>query len=174
MNNRLPIALINSHSGLALPPELNDRIALTPQQIFNEADAYTDNIFDFRDRALYFETFPYSRAIIDENRPTDPNFHHRNGDGVVKRITSYDIPVSHPGMEPEPEWEQHLINHYWQRWHDRLEKIEQDPRVKLVIDCHSMAAVGPSGYDDPSQLRPRVEVANLGDCCGNLRPVGSG
>lgn len=170
MTQKLPIAIISPHGGLDIPPELDGRIALTAEQIFNDADAYVDQIFDFRDRVLYYETFPYSRAILDMNRPADSQLHHRQGDGVVKRQSSYGVPVFHPRMEPEENLEHYLINHYWQPWHDRLTEIEHDERVKLVIDCHSMAAVGPDAYDDPSQLRPRLEIANLGDYLGQLYP----
>ncbi len=143
---------------------------MTPEQIFNEADAYLNDIFDFREQLLYFETFPYSRAILDVNRPTDSASHHRQGDGMIKHLTSYGDPVYYPGREPESDLKQYLIKRYWQPWHNRLAEIEQDERVKLVIDCHSMAAVGPSAYDDPFLLRPRVEVGNLGDEQGNLSP----
>lgn len=170
MTAKLPIALIMPHSGLAIPPELNGRVALTPAQIFNEADAYIDDIFDFREEVLAFEVFPYSRALLDMNRPADSRLHHRNGDGVVKRITSYGTPVYRSRLEPEPELEQYLIHHYWQPWHDRLHDIEHDARIQLVIDCHSMAAVGPAAYDDPAQLRPRVQTANLGDYRAEVYP----
>jgi len=165
---KLPIAIISPHGGLMIPKELNGRVCLTAEQIFNEADAYVDEIFDFRDRVLYYETFAYGRAILDMNRPADSQLHHRRGDGVVKRQTSYGDPVYHPRLEPEADLEQLLINRYWQPWHDRLTAIERDERVRLVIDCHSMAAIGPDTYDDPSQLRPRVSVANMGDYCGEL------
>jgi formiminoglutamase len=167
----LPIAIISPHGGLEIPPELQGRIALTPEQIFNEADAYVNDIFDFRDRVLAFEAFPYGRALIDVNRPADDSQHHRPGDGVVKRLTSYGDPVFLPGLEPEAELEQSLIQRYWQPWHDRLAEIEQDERIKLVLDCHSMAAVGPTTYDDPAQLRPRTQTANLGDAQGELYPA---
>jgi formiminoglutamase len=165
---RLPIALVMPHGGLAVPPELDGRIALTPTQIFNEADLYVEQLFDFRDRVLYWETFPYARAILDLNRPADSALHHRLGDGVVKRQTSYGDPVFHPRLEPEPALENYLIHHYWQPWHDRLTAIERDERVKLVIDCHSMAAIGPDMYDDPAAIRPFAQVANLGDHRGEL------
>lgn len=166
----LPIALILPHGGLAIPPELHGRVALTPAQIFNEADAYVNDIFGFPERVLAYETFGYGRALLDMNRPADSQLHHRNGDGVVKRITSYGTAVYHPRLQPDPELEQYLIHHYWQPWHDRLTEIEHDPRIKLVIDCHSMAAVGPITYDDPAQLRPRLQTANLGDYRGELYP----
>jgi N-formylglutamate amidohydrolase len=170
MHNKLPIAIISPHGGLSIPPELVDRVDLSPEQIFNEADAYIDDLFDFRDRVLYFETFPFARTIIDVNRPADASQHHRVGDGVVKTITGYGDAVYRPGMEPNPAFEQVLIGRYWQPWQNRLHRIAQDQRVKLVLDCHSMAAIGPTTYDDPAQMRPRIEVANLGDVNGNVYP----
>lgn len=170
MTTKLPIAIISPHGGLAIPDELNGRIALTPEQIFNEADAYIDDIFNFADDVLYYETFPYARCILDMNRPANSALHHRQGDGVVKRITSYGDPVYHPRLEPDEQFEQYLINQHWQLWHDKLNVIANDPRIKLVIDCHSMASEGPATYDDPGNLRPRVSVSNMGDIYGNVYP----
>ena len=170
MTTKLPIAIISPHAGTAVPEELNGRIALTPEQIFNEADAYIDDIFNFANDVLYYETFPYARCILDMNRPANSALHHRQGDGVVKRTTSYGDPVYHPRLEPDEQLEQYLVNHYWQTWHDKLNRIANDPQVKLVIDCHSMASEGPSHYDDPGRVRPRVEVANMGDIYGNIYP----
>ena len=170
MSEKLPIAILLPHASLEIPPELAGRTALTPEQIFNEADAHTDQIYDFRDRVLYFEVFPYARALVDVNRPADSALLKRQGDGVVKRFTSYGAAVYHPRMEPEESLERYLINRYWRPWHNRLAQIAADSRVKLVLDCHSMAAKGPSKYDDPGRLRPCVAVGNLGDIYGNLYP----
>ena len=57
---KLPIAIVLPHAGLQIPPELTDRLALTPEQIFNEADAYTDLIYDFRDQVVHWACFPLS------------------------------------------------------------------------------------------------------------------
>ena len=158
----LPIAIILPHPGRDIPPELSGRIALTPEQIFNEADAYTDLIYDFRDRVLHWVSFPYARAILDVNRPDDLD-QTRPGDGIVKRQTSYGDPVFRPGQEPDPALERTLIDRYWRPWHNQLAAIAADKRVKWVIDGHSMAATGPGKYDDPGRIRPRVSVANFGN-----------
>ena len=103
-----PIAIVNPHSGLAVPPELEGRLALTERQIFNEADIFAEQIYDFADDVLYTEVFPIARAIIDVNRPNDPS-RVRPGDGIVKRQTSYGAPVFLPGAEPDAALEQLLI-----------------------------------------------------------------
>ncbi|MDQ7025156.1 MAG: N-formylglutamate amidohydrolase [Anaerolineae bacterium] len=169
MTDRLPIAIVIPHGGLTIPSELTERIALTEEQIFNEADVYTDLIYEYRDYVLHWHSFLYSRAIIDVNRPSDDKLHFRSGDGAVKRITSYGATVFAPDKEPDAELERELIEKYWQTWHDQLAKIAADDQVKLVLDCHSMAALGPSNYGDPSQVRPRVTASNIGDAEGNPR-----
>lgn len=170
MSEKLPIAIIIPHAGLETPPQVNGRLALTAAQIFNEADAWTDELFDFRDHVLYQVVFPYARAVVDVNRPIDPALVPRPDDGVVKRRTSYGAAVYQPGHEPDAALEQALIETYWQPWHAQLAAICNDDRVKLVIDCHSMAAAGPSSYSDPAQLRPRVMAGNLGGPDGEMVP----
>jgi N-formylglutamate amidohydrolase len=165
----LPIAIINPHSGLAIPPELEGRIALNDAQIFNESDAYADRLYDFGDRVLYFETFPYARALLDVNRSVD-GAEFRTGDGFLKTRTSYGADVYLPHAMPVEDLRQMLIMRYWQKWHSKLTRIASDERVKLVIDAHTMAAVGPAGYGDADALRARVLVGNYGDAQGEAIP----
>ncbi|MCA9936746.1 MAG: N-formylglutamate amidohydrolase [Anaerolineales bacterium] len=162
---KLPIAVIVPHAGLTVPPEVADVVSLTAVQIFNEADAYVDQLFDFREQVQHWLTFPFARAILDVNRPDDPAL-TRPGDGVVKWQTSYGTAVYPPHLRPNSALERQLVAAYWQPWHDQLAAIAADPQIKLVIDAHSMAAVGPSKYDDPGVLRPRVSVSNLGNALG--------
>ncbi|MCB8967759.1 MAG: N-formylglutamate amidohydrolase [Ardenticatenaceae bacterium] len=169
MAEKLPIAIVIPHAGLALPPELAARVALTPAQIFNEADVYVDQLFDFREAVLHWVCFPYARALLDVNRPDDTAL-TRPGDGIVKWQTSYGTAVYPPHQIPDADLTRQLTQRYWQSWHEQLATVARDERVKLVIDAHSMAAVGPGKYDDPGKLRPSVSVGNLGDTNGE--PVG--
>jgi N-formylglutamate amidohydrolase len=169
MTPTLPIAIILPHGGLEILPELADSVSLTPEQIFNEADAYVDEIYDYRDRVLHWLNFPYARAILDVNRPDDASSHHRLGDAAVKFQTSYGTPVFFEDKAPDVALVNQLIGRYWRPWHQQLSDIVADPAVRLVIDCHSMAAVGPAAYDDPAALRPRVSSSNLGDAQGEPR-----
>ena len=169
MTDKLPIAVLIPHGGLAVPPELKGRVALTPEQIFNEADAYVDDIFDYRGRVGHWLNFPYARAILDVNRPDNAALHHRLGDGAIKEQTSYGTAVFHDGRAPDMARVNALIAAYLRPWHEKVAAIVDDPAIKLVVDCHSMAAVGPSAYDDPAVLRPRVSSSNLGDAQGEPR-----
>ncbi|MCL4868554.1 MAG: N-formylglutamate amidohydrolase [Anaerolineae bacterium] len=169
---KLPIAIILPHAGWQIPSELEGRVALSPEQIFNEADAYTDLIYAFQDRVQHWLCFPYARAILDVNRLAGLAI-NRPGDGIVKWQTSYGDPVYYPGHYPDEGLEQQLIEQYWRPWHEQLESIAADPEVKLVIDAHSMAATGPGQYDDPGKLRPRLALCNYGDLDGGPHPDGT-
>ncbi len=174
MTERLPVAIVLPHSSLAIPPELADSIILTPEQIFNEADAYTDLIYDYRERVLHWYSFPYARAIIDVNRPQGVHQLVSDGDGIIKGQTSYAAPVFAPGKEPDAKLENHLIQTYWQSWHQQMEEIVADDRVKLVLDCHSMAALSPpnTSFSTMSPVRPRITASNMGDSTGHQQAGG--
>jgi formiminoglutamase len=161
MATPLPIAIVSPHGSLTIPPELKDLSQLTPAQIFNEADAYIDDIFDFGDKVSKTVRFPYARALLDVNRALDSTL-NRPGDGIIKAQTSYGEPVYTADKFPNADLCRHLINKYWHTWHQQLETIVNDPTIKLVIDAHSMAATGPDTYDDPDLRRPRFMVGNMG------------
>jgi len=163
---KLPIAIILPHASLDVPPEFEGRLAINKDQIYNEADVYTDLLFDFRDQVTHWLRFPYARALIDVNRPADPAFLKRIGDGIVKDVTSYGSPIFSPGQHPTLSEEEAIIHRYWTSWHEQLVAIAADPDIKLVIDAHSMAARGPQKYDPEEKLRPRACVSNLGDSAG--------
>ncbi|MCO6452444.1 MAG: N-formylglutamate amidohydrolase [Caldilineales bacterium] len=165
MSAPLPIAILVPHSGLHVPPELKSTYRLTEDAIFNEADIYTELLYDFRGRVTHWLRFPLARAAIDVNRPNDPR-RTRPGDGVVKTQTSYGVACYQPEAFPNPIDEQALVERYWRKWHQQLASIAADRSVRLVLDCHSMAAIGPDLYDDPGALRPHACVANLGDADG--------
>ena len=166
MTTKLPVAIILPHASLDVPPEFQGRLAIDENQIFNEADVYTDLIFDFRDRVTHWLRFPYARALIDVNRPDDPAMLKRIGDGVIKDVTSYGQAVFKPGRRPHLIEEQEIVHRYWLPWHEQLAAIAADPEIKLVIDAHSMAARGPKKYDPLQKIRPRACVSNLGDSAG--------
>lgn len=172
MTSKLPIAIVIPHASLATPPELVGRVMLTEEQIFNEADVYTDLIYDFSDHVAEFHVFPYARSIIDVNRPKEYVPILKEGDGIIKRQTSYGTPVYAEGQEPDEQLEAQIIESYWQPWHDTMARISADEGIKLVLDCHSMAAIGPTKYLDPSQIRPRITAGNCGDEEGNQKDGG--
>lgn len=168
--NPLPIAIILPHAGLDIPPEMEDRLALSERDIFNEADIYTDLIFDYRDRVSHWLRFPYARVLIDTNRADHPDRIPRRGDGIIKTQTSYGAWVFAKGREPDKKLEHALIDRYWRPWNQQMAAIAADPSIELVIYPHSMSARRPSMYGNPDYVRPRCCICNLGDADGEIVP----
>lgn len=165
----LPIAVIVPHAGLDIPPEMADRLALSEVDIFNEADIYTDFIFDYRDRVSHWLRFPYARVLIDVNRPDQADLLPRPGDGIIKTQTSYGVHLFEKGHEPDHKLKRQLIDRYWRPWDQKMAEIAADPSIKLVVYPHSMAAQRPSTYSDQiMQARPRCCVCNMGDNQGEI------
>lgn len=165
----LPIAIIVPHAGLDIPPEMADYLALSEVDIFNEADIYTDFIFDYRDRVSHWLRFPYARVLIDVNRAERSDLAPRPGDGIIKNRTSYGVHLFKKGEEPDQKLKRQLIDRYWRPWNQKMAVIAADPNIKLVIYPHSMAAQRPSTYSDQiMQARPRCCVCNMGDANGEI------
>ena len=168
--NPLPIAILLPHAGLEIPPEMAKRLALSERDIFNEADIYTDYIFDYRDRVSHWLRFPYARVLIDTNRADQSDRIPRRGDGIIKTQTSYGVRVFEKGREPDQTLERKLIDRYWRPWNQQMAAIAADPDIKLVIFPHSMSARRPSTHGSPNYVRPRCCICNLGDIHGEIAP----
>ena len=165
----LPIAVIVPHAGLNIPPEMINSLALNEIDIFNEADIYTDFIFDYRDRVSHWLRFPYARVLIDVNRADQADLIPRPGDGIIKTQSSYGVQLFKKGREPDQNLKHQLIDRYWRPWNQKMAAIAADPSIKLVIYPHSMAAQRPSTFGDQiMQARPRCCICNMGDANGEI------
>ena len=102
---------------------------------------------------------PTSRArSCDLNRATDD----RRKDGVIKTHTCWDVPVYQ--HEPSAATVAALLDAYYRPYHERLAHLAGSA-VKLAIDCHTMAAVGPPVAPDPGVERPWVCLSNGDGTC---------
>ena len=175
----LPIVQSSPHGGLATPEEVRDRLQIGQIDLYNDADLWADMHYDFTaaDLAdlipagygpgtLAMVTMPIARALIDPNRQAHDL---DNPDGPVKTQTSYQRPIYRP--ELDDVLKQHLLERYYQQFHQQLADAlaTHSDEMALLLDCHSMAQHGPSGYHDPGAVRPLICLANLGDESGAIR-----
>jgi len=145
------------HAGLEVPPEAAPRCALTPEEIAADGDGGAAAIYALADEVVRFETSSVARAIVDLNRAED-DFRK---DGVIKTHTCWDVPVWR--SPPDAALVAELLRRHHAPYHARLARA--DPAVRLGVDCHTMAAVGPPVGPDPGQPRPEV---CLSDADGTL------
>jgi len=159
---KLPILLSVPHAGLRVPPEAKPYCRLTRKDIIADGDEGAAEIYDLQRHVADFVTTDVARAIIDLNRTEDD----RRPDGVVKMETCWNVPVYHT-FPPGPVVEQ-LLNRYYRPYHTRL-STGIPPGVRLCVDCHTMAAVGPPIGPDPGEIRPHICLGNgNGDDDANL------
>lgn len=181
----LPIILSLPHGGLAVPDEVQGRLAINATTIYNECDLWVDQLFDFahpdlgrpdlgqlgvneQGRGVLAQVrLAIARVLIDANRAPDDL---ANPDGPVKSQTSYGQPIYQTALTHAQQVD--LRQRYWHPFHAALEQAlqEQGKAAKFFLDGHNMAQLGPSAYGDPGQPRPLVCLANFGDAQGEIRP----
>lgn len=173
MPHPLPILQSIPHGGLQTPPEVVDRLAIDEVTIYNECDLWADQIFDFDHpdladlrpagqtaATLGSVRMPVARVLIDANRAPDSL---DNPDGAVKTTTSYGDPIYRTPLSRAEQID--LRQRHWQPFHDRLDALvrRHAGEMRLFLDCHNMAQVGPDAYGDAGKVRPLICIANFGD-----------
>lgn len=157
----LPILLSVPHAGLRVPPEAESYCSLSEEEIIADGDEGAAEIFDLADHVAEFVTTDVARAIVDLNRATDD----RRPDGVVKTHTCWNVPVYRNPLPDEVIAQ--LLNQYYHPYHERLADGQTHPSVRLCVDCHTMAAIGPPIGPGAGEERPFV---CLGDGNGTTLP----
>lgn len=159
---RLPFLLSIVHGGSMLPRELVPRLALTPADVFFDSDPWTREIFALGEAVQGRLEADVARAVVDLDR--DPNQRPpEHPDGVVKSVTLYGKKVWNDGEFPTDDEVRRLLDRYHRPYHEVLERTAVRGAVRLGLDCHSMAPVGPPNAPDPGQDRPLFCLGNLGD-----------
>jgi formiminoglutamase len=153
--SRLPLLISVPHAGLAVPPEVAGINMLTPQEIAEDGDEGAAEIYSLlKDKVAHFVTADIARAFVDLNRAAD-DF---SRDGVVKTHTCWDVPVYHEPLAAMLI--ETLLEKYYRPYHARLSKLANQG-VKLAIDCHTMAAIGPPVGPDAGAERPVICLGNI-------------
>ena len=147
------------HGGTETPPEVADRVVATKEDIFDDGDACTVDIYSFEGEVAQFVCTQIARAFVDLNRAPDDR-PSANPDGVVKSETCYGKTIYDPAMPLTDLDAEALLRRYYFPYHTRLDEAVSDERIRLAIDCHSMAAVAPPTAPDPGQSRPLFCLSN--------------
>jgi formiminoglutamase len=152
----LPVVLSVPHAGLVIPPEAQPYCHLGPEGIIRDSDPDAGEVFDLQEHVELFVSTDIAKSIVDLNRSAGD----RRADGVVKTRTSWLTPV-YETFPPESTLVQ-LIDQYYRPYHSRLSLAAASPRVKLGVDGHVMAAVGPPGARDAGMRRPLICLSDVG------------
>lgn len=157
---KLPFLVSVPHAGLTIPDEVQDICLLTPEEIYDDSDGGATEIYSDLEEVLeIFMSSVVARAIVDLNRATN-DFRK---DGVIKTHTCYDVPVY--SEFPSKKLIERLLSDYYHPYHQKLEKFTHSKNIKVGIDCHTMAAVGPPIGPDAGKKRPLVCLSNADGTC---------
>ncbi|MBW2466082.1 MAG: N-formylglutamate amidohydrolase [Deltaproteobacteria bacterium] len=157
---KLPFLVSVPHAGLQIPREVQDICILSPEDIYADSDGGAAEIyFDLEKHVESFISSDVARAIVDLNRAVD-DFRK---DGVIKTHTCYDVPVYR--KFPSPEMIQRLLASFYHPYHQQLESLADKEKIRVGIDCHTMAAVGPPVGPDAGKERPLVCLSNADGTC---------
>ncbi len=155
---RLPLLISVPHAGLDVPAEVADLCILTREQIVADGDVGAAQIYSIAEEVAVFITTDVARAFVDLNRAEDD----RRQDGVVKTHTCWNEPVYRSPLDEELV--ERLLATYYRPYHARL-TASSAPPIRLGVDCHTMAAIGPPVGPDPDQERPWVCLSNAHGTC---------
>ena len=141
--NRLPVLISIPHGGTETPTELTNHTCITPQDLFDDSDPFTREIYDIDPWAVEVITTDIARAFVDLNRAQD-DLPPKNPDGIIKSVTCYQQPIYKNGCEPDQAMIKHLIQHHYLPYHQHIQKVMHREGIQLALDCHSMAATPPA------------------------------
>ena len=154
----LPVLLSVPHAGLRIPSEVAGICVLSQEDVREDGDGGAAEIYyPLNSASAEFITTDIARAVVDLNRAPD-DFRK---DGVIKTHTCWDVPVYR--RPPSAPVVRMLLDRYYHPYHERLSTAAR--KVRLGIDCHTMAAVGPPVGPDAGADRPPVCLSNADGTC---------
>ncbi len=157
---KLPFLVSIPHGGTKMPVELSHHTIISAEDLFDDSDAYTAEIYNVEHMVETQISTDYARAFIDLSR-SEKKMPPKYKDGLIKSVTCYNRPIY--ASIPTPKMQNLLIQKYYNPYHWRLAHELENKKIMLALDCHSMAAIAPDIAPDKGTERPLI---NLGDLDG--------
>ncbi|MBN1831623.1 MAG: N-formylglutamate amidohydrolase [Deltaproteobacteria bacterium] len=162
---RLPFAVSVPHASYQIPAEITPTLAFTPGDIMEADDLGAREIFASLPVMVALWS-RWSRLVVDLDRDSE----ERGPRGVVPLKDSHGRNIYKEGGLPEDEEVERRLKVYYRPYHFRLQEAIQDPEIKILFDCHSLAPMGPSGALDPMKWKKDIVLANNGNPRGEKDP----
>lgn len=160
---KLPFLVSIPHGGTSVPWEIENDVCITPRDLFDDSDSFTNLIYNASDMVEEQVSSEIARAFVDNSRSKDqlpPEY----PDGLIKSATCYNRPIYKEGKQPDNIKTNLLIDRYYEDYHLKLKEALLNPKVIIALDCHSMAEIAPEVAPDRGNERPLI---NLGDAEGS-------
>jgi N-formylglutamate deformylase len=165
---KYPFLISIPHGGLDIPIELQDHIALNPEEIIYYSDPDTRRLFDYRTSVEVVMDTAISRMVVDLNRPPYA-LPPRHTDGAVKLVTSDNKLIYREGMIPDITLIHRIMMRYYFPYHAQIDGVMEQESIRIAFDCHSMLPIGPANAKDAGKMRPLICLGNNGDHEGKAK-----
>jgi len=157
--SHLPILIIIPHGGCKVPEEFAGYEAVSKFDLLIQADTCANDLFSFGDRVAGTIDTDISRLFVDLDRQYKslPPVQ----DGVIKKSTLHGKPVFRDSLFPDEIAISNVLQRYWFPFHEAIRKIRETGGLRLILDCHTMLAVGPAISRDPGKPRPIILLERI-------------
>jgi len=144
---------------MQVPDELSGYEAVSEFDLFIQSDTCANDLFYFNSNVADTIKTDISRLFIDVDKPYTalPS----DGGGVVKKTTLYGKPVYHEDMFPDEIAIANMLRRYYFPFHDSIKNTINAGAIELILECHTMMAVGPKLSSDPGKPRPLVQLEHM-------------
>lgn len=165
MNKSYPVLISIPHGGDKIPPEVEGKLKLEENDLIEDSDAFTRQIYNIENTAAKVICADILRAVVDPNRPPN-DLPPANPDGVVKSHTCYNKKIYYDGWHKDAHLIDQLLTRYYDDYHSRIVKAIKSDDIGIAFDCHSMASQAPDISPDPGMQRPVINLGNnYGKAC---------
>ncbi|SER20420.1 formiminoglutamase [Nitrosomonas sp. Nm51] len=151
-----PVLLSIPHGGDQAPPELIRHIVISKQAMLADSDFRTREIYGLSEEAAAVVDTPIARVYVDLNRAPD-DLPPANPDGVIKRLSCHGVQIYRDEIWRDQALVHTLLEKYYVPYHQKIQFMLQSRQdLELMLDCHSMEAVGPVIGPDQGAMRPAI------------------
>jgi len=158
--SHFPVLLSIPHGGTEVPEEIRDRAIISSKDLFEDSDAFTQEIYGLGNEVLAQVQSKVARVFVDMNRAEDDR-PPGNPDGAVKTQTCHGKTVYRPGQELDDVWTRKILDAYFFPYHQSIANaVAEHTELQLALDCHSMEKIAPAISPDPGQSRPLICLGN--------------
>ena len=156
---KYPILILIPHGGYRVPEELQDHAIADELELLLSADTCANDIFCADEICAAVVNTHISRLFVDVDRaPLD--LQEASTDGVIKRRSVLGKEIFPEGVFPDDIALAALLRRYYFPFHDTARKIITSGEVSLILDCHTVAAIGQRNAPDANRPRPVLSVQN--------------
>lgn len=157
---RFPVLILIPHGGIRIPEEFSEISRPDSIDAVFSSDAGSNEIFSVSNCPIMTTNILPLYADVDRPAAALPP---SAPDGVIKTKTALGEQLFDEGAFPDYIAITGILKRYYFPFYQTVKKILDTGEIKLVIECHTVAAAGSAGDDDPDAPRPLFSIQTKRD-----------